>query len=192
MEKDFIRIMEPVMVTLEKNFSMIRYPMKIMRKEFMLDTNGMKLQMQKGYWNQVENDHGKGYEGVVQYPFGYGLSYTTFDWELKDHSVEIAKDGSVSATVKVTNTGDKAGKDVVEFYYTAPYEKGGIEKSAVELGDYAKTKLLGPGESEEVVVTVSAEDMASYDAYDNNKNGFAGYELDEVPILFLSEQIPIL
>ena len=133
----------------------------------------------EGYWNQVENDHGKGYEGVVQYPFGYGLSYTTFDWELKDHSVEIAKDGSVSATVKVTNTGDKAGKDVVEFYYTAPYEKGGIEKSAVELGDYAKTKLLGPGESEEVVVTVSAEDMASYDAYDNNKNGFAGYELDE-------------
>ena len=79
----------------------------------------------------------------------------------------------------MTNTGDKAGKDVVEFYYTAPYEKGGIEKSAVELGDYAKTKLLGPGESEEVVVTVSAEDMASYDAYDNNKNGFAGYELDE-------------
>ena len=73
----------------------------------------------------------------------------------------------------MTNTGDKAGKDVVEFYYTAPYEKGGIEKSAVELGDYAKTKLLGPGESEEVVVTVSAEDMASYDAYDNNKNGLS-------------------
>ena len=133
----------------------------------------------EGYWNQVDNDYGKGYEGVVQYPFGYGLSYTTFEWELLDHSIQIDKDGDVSAKVKVTNTGDKAGKDVVELYYATPYLKGEIEKSAVELGDYAKTKLLEPGESEEVTLTISAEDMASYDAYDSNQNGFTGYELDE-------------
>ena len=81
-------------------------------------------------------------------------------------------------TVRVTNTGKVAGKDVVELYFSAPYTQGGIEKSVVELGDFAKTKLLEPGESQDLTLTVSARDMASYDCYDKNDNGFAGYELD--------------
>lgn len=81
-------------------------------------------------------------------------------------------------TVTVTNTGDVAGKDVVELYYGAPYTPGGIEKSAVNLGDYAKTQILEPGESEQVTLSFDVADMASYDAYDANTNGFAGYELE--------------
>ena len=68
--------------------------------------------------------------GVVQYPFGYGLSYTDFDWEIVDAPADgsaITKDGTVSVTVKVTNTGSRAGKDVVQLYYTAPYIKGEID-----------------------------------------------------------------
>ena len=136
----------------------------------------------EGYWDDVDNEYGSGYDGVVQYPFGYGLSYTTFDWEVTDASAdgtELTEDGEVSITVKVTNTGDAAGKDVVQLYYTTPYYTGEIEKSSVELGDYVKTDTLQPGESQEVTLTVTVEDMASYDDYDANDNGFAGYELDE-------------
>ena len=135
----------------------------------------------EGYWNDISNEYGKGYEGVVQYPFGYGMSYTHFDWEIIDAPAEgstITKDSSISVTVKVTNTGSRAGKDVVQLYYAAPYVKGGIEKSAVELGAFAKTDLLEPGDSQALTLTFAAEDMASYDCYDANSNGFAGYELD--------------
>ncbi len=133
----------------------------------------------EGYWAGVSNEHGTGYQGVVQYPFGYGLSYTTFDWEVIDAPGDGASLGEkASITVRVTNTGDVAGKDVVELYYGAPYTAGGIEKSSVVLGDYAKTKLLEPGESQDLTLSVSARDMASYDCYDANANGFAGYELD--------------
>ena len=150
----------------------------------------------EGFWDEVDNEYGKGYEGVVQFPFGYGLSYTTFTQEIvdtypvKNPSKEdmmtssnasrffITKDGEIRITVKVTNTGDVAGKEVVQLYYTAPYTKGGIEKSYVELCGFAKTKLLKPGESEEVTITFKTEDMASYDCYDANGNGFAGYELE--------------
>ena len=78
----------------------------------------------------------------------------------------------------MTNTGQVPGKDVVQLYYTPPYEPGGIEKSAVVLADYGKTKELAPGESEEITLVVKAEDMASYDYNDSNHNGFIGYELD--------------
>lgn len=74
----------------------------------------------EGYWDSVSNEHGNGYEGVVQYPFGYGLSYTTFKQEIVNSPGSMEKDGEVSVTVKVTNTGSVAGKDVVELYYTAP------------------------------------------------------------------------
>lgn len=136
----------------------------------------------EGFWADVNNEHGTGYEGVVQYPFGYGLSYTSFDWEVTSAPTDgtaLTKDGTVEVTVKVTNTGDRAGKDVVQLYYTAPYTPGGIEKSSVELAAFAKTDMLEPGESQELTLTFDVEDMASYDYSDSNGNGFTGYELDE-------------
>lgn len=135
----------------------------------------------EGYWDGIANEYGTGYEGVVQYPFGYGLSYTSFDWEIVKAPADdsaLTKDGTISVDVKVTNTGSRAGKDVVQLYYTAPYTKGGIEKSAVELGAFAKTGLLQPGESQTVTLAFAVEDMASYDCYDANGNGSTGYELD--------------
>ena len=99
----------------------------------------------EGYWSDVSNEYGTGYDGVVQYPFGYGLSYTNFDWDITDASADgstLTKDGDVTVKVTVTNTGDRAGKDVVQLYYTAPYTAGEIEKSSVELGAFAKTKEL--------------------------------------------------
>ena len=102
------------------------------------------------------------YDAQVMYPFGYGLSYTTFTQQMG----EITNDGTtVSFDVTVTNTGDVAGKDVVEVYYNPPYTNGGIEKSAVNLIEFAKTQLLNPGESEVVSISFSVEDMASYDTY---------------------------
>ena len=141
----------------------------------------------EGYWDAESNEHGTGYDAVVQYPFGYGLSYTSFDWKVTDASVNgvtLTKDGDVTVKVTVTNTGDRAGKDVVQLYYTAPYIAGEIEKSSVELGAFAKTKELQPGESEEVTLTIPVSDMASYDAYDANHNGFTGYELDAGDYIF--------
>ena len=135
----------------------------------------------EGYWDEVSNQYGTGYDGVVQYPFGYGLSYTTFDWKVTRapaNGTALTKDGQVEVTVQVTNTGSVAGKDVVELYYTAPYITGEIEKSAVELAAFAKTEILEPGESQELTLTFDVEDMASYDYSDANHNGFAGYELD--------------
>ncbi len=133
----------------------------------------------EGYWENVTKEYGSGYQGVVQYPFGYGLSYTSFDWEVVSApAATMTANDTLSVDVKVTNTGSLAGKDVVELYFSAPYTAGGIEKSAVELGGFAKTSLLEPGASETVTVELAARDMASYDAYDANDNGFTGYELE--------------
>lgn len=139
------------------------------------------------YWVGVSNEYGTGYDGVVQYPFGYGLSYTTFDWKVIDapaNGSALTKDGQVEVTVRVTNTGSVAGKDVVQLYYTAPYIDGEIEKSAVDLAAFAKTELLEPGQSQDVTLTFDVEDMASYDYSDANHNGFAGYELDPGEYIF--------
>lgn len=106
----------------------------------------------------------KGYRSAVQYPFGYGLSYTSFDWETVDFRIA---DETVTWEVKVTNTGDAAGKDVVELYFTAPYIPGGIEKSAIELSAYDKTSLLAPGESETLCLSFPLRDMSSYDMVEN-------------------------
>lgn len=106
------------------------------------------------------------YDDAVVYPFGYGLSYTTFDWKVVDEQLGDV-DGEITVDVEVTNTGDThSGKEVVQLYYSSPYYEGGIEKSHVELGDFAKTSLLAPGESETVTLTVTVEDMVSYDYKD--------------------------
>ena len=116
----------------------------------------------------IDNETGKcdeeAYRSAVQYPFGYGLSYTEFTQEITD----FAADGeNITMEVTVTNTGDTAGKDVVQIYYTAPYYIGGIEKAHVNLIDYDKTELLEPGQSETVSFTFKYEDMASYDYSEN-------------------------
>ncbi|MCR4698508.1 MAG: glycoside hydrolase family 3 C-terminal domain-containing protein [Bacilli bacterium] len=115
------------------------------------------------------------YNQAVVYPFGYGLSYTTFEKEIVKSEIV---DDAVVVTVKVTNTGDVAGKEVVQAYYTAPYTAGGIEKASTVFGDFAKTDLLAKGESEEVTVSIKLEEMASYDYNDKNNNNFKGYELE--------------
>lgn len=112
----------------------------------------------------VESEQGNypdfDYDSAVVYPFGYGLSYTSFTQEM----TSCKQDGdNVVVNVKVTNTGDVAGRDAVEVYYTAPYTKGGIEKAAVNLAAYAKTSELAPGASEEVELSFPVEQMASYD-----------------------------
>lgn len=101
------------------------------------------------------------YAEEMSYPFGYGLSYTTFTQELKSVDVEIG--GVGTAEVTVTNTGDTAGKSVVELYVQAPYTQGGIEKAAVQLLDFGKTQILEPGESETITIEFDPQYMASYD-----------------------------
>ena len=100
------------------------------------------------------------YDDTVAFPFGYGLSYTSFDQKLD--SVKY-KGGKVTVTATVTNTGDKAGKDVVEVYYNPLYTDGGIEKASKNLAGFEKTKELQPGESQKVTVKFDDDDMASYD-----------------------------
>lgn len=101
------------------------------------------------------------YDDEVLYPFGYGLSYTTFKQSMGDVT---HRDGKVSFDVTVTNTGDKAGKDVVETYYDPPYTNGGIEKASTNLVAFEKTKKLEPGDSQTVKVSFNDDDMASYDS----------------------------
>ena len=102
------------------------------------------------------------YDSIVQYPFGYGLSYTTFSQEMGDIT---EADGKISFDVTVTNTGSVAGKDVVEVYSNPPYTNGGIEKAAVNLVAFDKTKELKPGESDKITISIAVEDLASYDTY---------------------------
>ncbi|MBQ2903846.1 MAG: glycoside hydrolase family 3 C-terminal domain-containing protein [Clostridia bacterium] len=97
----------------------------------------------------------------VMYPFGYGLSYTDFDWTVKSFDYNREE---ITVKVNVKNTGERAGKDVVQLYFSAPYYEGGVEKSAIELAAYAKTKELAPGKSETLEISFDIEDMASYDS----------------------------
>ena len=102
------------------------------------------------------------YDAAIMYPFGYGLSYTSFTQELGEPT--IADDG-ITVDVTVTNTGSVAGKDVVELYYTPPYTDGGIEKAAVNLAAFGKTEELAPGASQTITLRFDLEDMASFDTY---------------------------
>ena len=119
------------------------------------------------YYETAAQEGAIDYDKTVQYPFGYGLSYTKFEQKMGELE---EKDGQISVDVEVTNTGDVAGKDVVEVYYEPPYTNGGIEKSSANLIEFAKTDLLQPGESQTVTVTFSIEDMASYD--ENNAKAY--------------------
>ena len=153
----------------------------------------------EAFFDSVNNEYGAGYDGVVQYPFGYGLSYTDFSWEVSslyyvdendekqplDYQDDIILDDFDANTkiyleVVVTNEGSTAGKDVVELYFTPEYFRGEVEKAEINLLDFAKTSVaLAPGESYKATLSFTPYDMASYDAYDRNDNGSAVYELDE-------------
>ncbi|MCQ2793746.1 MAG: glycoside hydrolase family 3 C-terminal domain-containing protein [Bacilli bacterium] len=143
------------------------------------------------YWYETADAEGYfddvgGYEKVVQYPFGYGLSYTTFDWKMDGEpkieggssTATLSAESKITFKVKVTNTGDTHGKDVVQLYVEKPYYEGSIEKPAVQLIGYAKTRELAPGETDEVVIKTRIADFADYDVYDKDNDGFAGYELE--------------
>lgn len=131
------------------------------------------------YETRGETDGEDWYNANVVYPFGYGLSYTTFDWTVGDASAsEIELGTTITVPVTVKNTGSVAGKDVVQLYASAPYTLGGIEKAHKVLVGFAKTMFLQPGESETVTVSFDPYSAASYDYRDANSNGFSGYELE--------------
>lgn len=132
------------------------------------------------------------YESIVQYPFGYGLSYTTFTQEIVGglhNGDSLDPKGSIRVDVKVTNTGDVAGMEVVQLYVTVPYTNyditNGIEKSEVSLIAYGKTSELAPGKSETITLTVDVEDIASYDSSCDNGDGtYGSYMLDAGDYVF--------
>lgn len=110
------------------------------------------------------------YDNTVVYPFGYGLSYTGFTQKM---GALTEADGMITFDVTVTNTGEVAGKDVVQVYYNPPYTNGGMEKASANLAAFKKTGLIKPGESETITISFGTEDMASYDS-----TGTGGYVLD--------------
>lgn len=127
------------------------------------------------------------YYSIVRYPFGYGLSYTTFEQEIVggiEDGDELDPRGTITVEVEVTNTGDMAGKEIVQLYATVPYTEydkaNGVEKAAVSLIAYAKTDIIQPGESEIITIELNTEDIASYDSSHDNGDGTSGsYMLDE-------------
>ena len=144
---------------------------------------GYRYYETRGYEELGTNPQSTWYEDNVVYPFGYGLSYTTFDWDVSfavSDGSTITADDMLVVSVTVKNTGNYAGKDVVELYYSTPYdyEESSIEKAYVVLGDFGKTGLLAPGEEETLTLTLDVKNMKSYDYADANQNGFSGYELD--------------
>lgn len=144
---------------------------------------GYRYYETRGYEEAKANPQSTWYEDSVVYPFGHGLSYTTFDWDVsfaKADGSTITAEDTLEVSVTVKNTGNYAGKDVVELFYSAPYDYEGsaIEKSHVVLGDFAKTGLLAPGEEEILTLTLDVKNMKSYDYADANENGFCGYELE--------------
>jgi Beta-glucosidase-related glycosidases len=144
---------------------------------------GYRYYETRGYEEAKNNPQSTWYEDNVVYPFGYGLSYTMFDWDVSFTVADgssITADDTLEVTVKVKNIGDYSGKDVVQLYYSSPYNYEGlaIEKAHVVLGEFGKTKLLAPGEEETLTLTLNVKDMKSYDYADANGNGFSGYELE--------------
>lgn len=130
------------------------------------------------YWETAAVEGFIDYDSTVQYPFGYGLSYTSFDQKVVSVDGDLRSD-EITVNVEVTNTGSVAGKEVVQLYATAPYTEGGIEKAAVDLVGFSKTAELAPGESETVTITVDPYEIASYDYNDANGDGKTGYILEQ-------------
>ena len=132
--------------------------------------------------NKKEADNWYDSEEGVIYPFGYGLSFTSFSQKIVSSNIDhkILKSGNMKVEVKVEvkNTGSVAGKEVVQLYWKAPYFAGGIEKAYNSLCAFGKTDMLKPGESEVVTLTFNTQEVANYDFMDKNGNGFKGYELD--------------
>ena len=116
------------------------------------------------------------YENTVAFPFGYGISYTDFRWDNMTTHYDAQKD-SFAVSITVTNIGAHAGKDVVQIYAHSPYteydKQNGVEKAAVILCGYSKTKRLAPGESETLTISVPKREFASFDAY-----GYGTYILE--------------
>ena len=154
-----------------------------------------------GYWDKAPYN---GYNSVVAYPFGHGLSYTNFKWELVEtkpnRNSNITANQDIEIKVEVTNEGDVPGKDVVEAYLTAEYHiedpvnnVGGIEKASVKLVGFQKTNVIMPGKSETVTLKLKTRDFLQFDCYDANNNGHSGYELDrgnyEVKLMKSAHQI---
>jgi beta-glucosidase len=146
---------------------------------------GYRYYETRAYEESVQNDNLTWYDDNVIFPFGYGLSYTKFSQTMKITGSLDSKDSQLTIEVTSKNEGNVAGKDVIELYVSKPYTYGKIEKSYVELVDYAKTTLLQPEETYTVTFTVTAYDLASYDYNDANGNGFYGYELDSGDYTFL-------
>lgn len=136
------------------------------------------------YWETRARDEGEyWYKRNVVYPFGYGLSYTNFKWEVLESTAlkatSITKDGKIKVKVRVHNEGDVAGKDVVQLYAKLPYTKRGIEKPYEVLAGFAKTELIEPKAYKDVEIEVDPYYLASFDFEDKNKNDFKGYELEK-------------
>ncbi|WOO88140.1 glycoside hydrolase family 3 C-terminal domain-containing protein [Mollicutes bacterium LVI A0039] len=123
------------------------------------------------YYETLYDGDESGYKSAVQYPFGYGLSYSSFDQKITSSKIE---GGNVNLSIQVTNTGKVAGKEVVQVYFNPPYIDGGIEKSATELAQFAKTDVLEPGQSQTVNISFPIKDMSSWDMKDAQ-----AYVLDE-------------
>ena len=139
---------------------------------------GYRYYETRGYEESKLDNNIDWYGENVIFPFGYGLSYTRFDQQLTSSGSLVDADSELTFTVSVENIGDVSGKDVVELYVSLPYTQGGIEKSYVQLVDFAKTDTLEKDGTETITFTVDAYDLASYDYNDANKNGFAGYETE--------------
>lgn len=141
----------------------------------------------EGFWEgytDAKNAPGKsGYDAVVQYPFGYGLTYNTYSWEVASVSVDpgtsITDSTKITFKINVTNNGSIPGREVIQAYVTTPYTSGEIEKASVSLCSIAKTEIIPAGATAPVEITVDAYDFLSYDCYDMNNNGHKGYELEE-------------
>jgi beta-glucosidase len=143
---------------------------------------GYRYYETRGY---TDADGEEWYQNNVVFPFGYGLSYTTFEWTVRTPEVtSFTKDDTIEIEVEVKNTGEYPGKEIVQVYVTAPYVAGGLEKPYKVLVGFAKTELLEPNEKDTVKIEIDPYSFASYDDRDANNNGFCGYELEQGNYIF--------